>query len=200
MCSNNGETELLLRDSLDWATQTHLLIIALCWHFHVVNHEKKKNPVCYWKQCCIFGKEAPSENYHLVCLLTWGMCNDGSLKQMPFYCNCSRMSLKAIRTCCKTEDGWKMDCLYVFGHHDTCNCLKLRACVFVNLSITGVPLNISLRTRTQRHTNTLTFSDLFIQLISYYCWSGFYFKCWYEIVWLFQSTSCAPPHTASHLG
>lgn len=32
-CSNNGETELLLRDSLDWVTQTHLLIIALCWCF-----------------------------------------------------------------------------------------------------------------------------------------------------------------------
>ncbi len=157
---------------------------------------RKINPVCYWSNAAFLERKHPSENYHLVCLLMWECAMMDHWKRMPFYCNCSRMSLKEIRTCSKTEDGWKMDCLYVFGHrHDTCNCLKLRACVFVNLSITGVPLNIS---PPHLHTDTLTFSDLFIQLISYYCWSWFYFKCWYEIVWLFQSMVLRS--TGSHLG
>lgn len=124
--------------------------------FHVVNHEEKNKSCLLLRNAAFLERKHLSENFCLVCLLTWGMCNDGSLKRMPFYCNCSRLSLKANRTRRTNEGGDKGYYLYVVSHrHDTCNCLKLRACVFVNLSITYVPLNISLRTctKTRKHAD-----------------------------------------------
>lgn len=83
--------------------------------------------------------------------------------------------------------NWRKDkgyYVYVFGlYHNTCNCLKLRGCVFVNLSITCVPLNISLRTCTDTrkqadihwfvHTTNLLLKLILLQVLIQDCLAVF---------------------------